>query len=332
MDTATPKIIKPMLAESIPGMATMPPKVWQDLGEGSFREFESWEGRSQGLHALPFPMLATPKLDGIRCLHHPDLGIVSRKLEPIPNRFIRESLALMVPAGFDGEIIVGDNFQECTSGVMSEEGEPDFFFWVLDWIAPQGVEGLAYSFRLERIAKWLSRASAMSAALVPATEVRTVEEVLALELEALKLGLEGLCLRIPNGPYKFGRSTVKEGYLLKLKRFADSEAEILGFEEQMRNANALEKDALGYAKRSHAKAGKIGKGTLGKFLVRDIYTGIEFKIGTGDGLTDALRKEIWDNRDAWIGRLIKYKFQPHGVKTAPRLPVFLGRRDERDLG
>ena len=31
-----------------------------------------------------------------------------------------------------------------------------------------------------------------------------------------------------------------------------------------------------------------------------------------------------------MGTLVKYKFQPHGVKVAPRCPVFLGFRDSTD--
>ena len=67
----------------------------------------------------------------------------------------------------------------------------------------------------------------------------------------------------PDGPYKCGRSTVREGYLLKLKRFADGEAVILGCCEQMHNANAAQQDAFGRTKRSSHKDNKIGKATLG---------------------------------------------------------------------
>ena len=50
-------------------------------------------------------------------------------------------------------------------------------------------------------------------------------------------GYEGLMLRAPDGPYKFGRSTVKENTLLKVKNFLDDEAEVIGFKEQTTNTN-----------------------------------------------------------------------------------------------
>jgi DNA ligase-1 len=142
-------------------------------------------------------------------------------------------------------------------------------------------------------------------------------------------------LRTPNSPYKQGRSTLKEGWLLKVKRFKDSEAEIIGFEEQMENTNEKTKDELGHSKRSSHKAGMVGKGTLGKFLVREIgstpWFGREFAIGTGEGLTNELRQEIWDNRDKHLGKILTYKYQVHGIKELPRLPISKGFRDERDM-
>jgi len=44
------------------------------------------------LDDLDYPLYVSPKLDGIRCLIHPELGPVSRKFKPIPNDHIRVSL------------------------------------------------------------------------------------------------------------------------------------------------------------------------------------------------------------------------------------------------
>jgi DNA ligase-1 len=122
---------------------------------------------------------------------------------------------------------------------------------------------------------------------------------------------------------------VNEGYLLKVKRFDDSEAEIIGFEEEQFNGNTAETNELGRTKRSTAKAGLVGKGTLGAFTVRDIHTGVEFSIGTG--LTALQRGVFWQRRDEYLGKLAKYKYFAVGVKVAPRHPVFLGFRDRVDL-
>jgi len=71
--------------------------------------------------------------------------------------------------------------------------------------------------------------------------------------------------------------------------------------------------------------------TLGEFHVRDVTTGLEFRVGTGEGLTKELRKTIWDARDEYVGKIITYKYQPHGVKELPRFPVFKGFRHSDDM-
>jgi DNA ligase-1 len=137
------------------------------------------------------------------------------------------------------------------------------------------------------------------------------------------------------GRYKQGRSTAKEGILLKLKPFEDSEAIITGFEELQHNENEQFTSELGYSKRSSQQAGLVGGNTLGKFLVtgtqEEHFGGVEFKVGSGLGLTQALRQEIWDNREKYLGKLIKFKYQKIGSIDKPRIPIFLGFRDASDM-
>jgi DNA ligase-1 len=139
---------------------------------------------------------------------------------------------------------------------------------------------------------------------------------------------EGICFRTPNSPYKQGRSTLKEQYLVKLARFTRQEVTIEGFEEQMENGNATSHNAIGMMDRSSCAANLSGKNTLGSFIVRDLQTGLTFNVGTGVGLTDKLRKEIWMNRERFVGQQITIKFKGHGMKIKPRHPIFVGFRKE----
>ena len=153
------------------------------------------------------------------------------------------------------------------------------------------------------------------------------------EAQALDAGYEGLIVRSVNGPYKFGRSTMKEGYMLKLKRFLDSEAVILDMDEEQANNNVAQVDALGHTKRSSHKAGKAGKGRMGALRVRDVNPnspvfGREFEIGSGFDLSD--REEFWQNRAACIGKIVKFKFFAIGILDKPRFPIYLGKRSELD--
>lgn len=148
----------------------------------------------------------------------------------------------------------------------------------------------------------------------------------------LAQGYEGIMLRLPSGGYKFGRSTQDEALLLKYKPWADSEAVIIGFEELMHNDNKLVCNELGKSKRSSAEGGKRPGGLLGSFTVQS-SDGQNFSIGGGPGLTKSLRQTIWDNRQAYVGKLLKFRFLKPGTKPdgLPRMPQFIGFRDERDM-
>jgi DNA ligase-1 len=288
---------------------------------------------AKDLNDLKYPLIASPKLDGIRCLKV-DGKVVSRSFKPIRNDYIRGILEQLLPEGADGEIMAGDNFQQVASSVMSKAGEPAFKFHMFD-LAPEGADAPGYQDRIQAMTDWKAANDPDGHVVVVETVViGSVDELLAFEAKCLEAGYEGVMTRRPDSPYKCGRATIKSQDLLKVKRFEDSEARVVGFVEQQLNTNEAKKDAFGRTERSSSKAGKVGKNTLGKFVVEEAgdkgWTQ-PFRVGTGLGLTQELRQEIWDNQDRYLGKLIKYKYQPHGVKDAPRLPIFLGFRDEDDL-
>ncbi len=139
-------------------------------------------------------------------------------------------------------------------------------------------------------------------------------------------------LRGPAGPYKQGRSSERQGWLLKLKQFEDAEAVVVGYEEEYENTNTATKNALGRTERSTAKAGMVGKRTLGKFEVMGIggtYDKVEFSVG--GGFTAAMRQHLWTDRELCLGKILKFKYFASGSKERPRFPVFLGWRDKRDI-
>ncbi len=282
-------------------------------------------GKCEDTTKIIYPVLGTPKLDGIRGVMINGKAL-TRSFKPIPNRFIRTKLEATCYSGFDGEIVVkGKLFNDISSDVMSEGGEPDFTYVVFDYcIDPNET----YQMRMERLCKQ---------PIIPRVEyllptiINNVTELAQFEEKCLVDGYEGIIFRSCNSPYKFGRSTEREGYMLKLKRFTDSEAMILSLHEQMHNNNEATKDVFGHTDRRSCQENLMPANTLGKFWVKDVYSSAEFGIGTGRGLTKELRKEIWTNQSKYVGKLIKYKSQKFGEKDVPRLPVFLGFRNERDL-
>jgi DNA ligase-1 len=281
---------------------------------------------------LNFPIYASPKLDGIRgCVK--DGRLLSRSLKPIPNKHVAAVLSQPIFEGLDGELIVGQAndpglMQACTSFFMSHDKVQPFSYYVFDLHDDERGYDVRYQALIERVNTSLPIPGA-NVAVVNQTLIHDLDELDRYESMMLMQGYEGVILRKKDGLYKNGRSTVKEGLLLKVKRFTDSEAVVIGFAEQMENTNEKQTNELGRSKRSSHQAGLVGKGTLGALMVRDLATGVEFSIGTG--LNDGVREHIWANRDSHEGRIVKYKSFPVGVKDAPRHPVFLSFRSELDM-
>jgi DNA ligase 1 len=275
---------------------------------------------------LRYPVIASPKLDGIRALVL-NGQLVSRTLKPIPNRHVQKLFAGL-PEGTDGELIMGaandDPYRRTVSAVMSEDGEPDVTYFVFDNFLAKG----GFNYRYLSVCE-LKLKQRKNINVVLHEMVYDVEELNVFESKCIELGFEGAMIRDPNGPYKFGRSTAKEGYLLKLKRYQDSDAKIIGTYELMHNGNEAVTNALGRTERSSHKDNKTGLDSLGGFELRDIHTEVEFRCGTG--LTQNDRETLWDTREELIGKIIKYKYFPTGSKEKPRHPVFLGFRSKLDL-
>lgn len=289
------------------------------------------------LSTLKFPVYVSPKLDGIRCIVFDGVAY-SRNMKPIPNKRV-QALAKTWGNGWDGELISGfptapDVWNRTQSCVMKAKSNDKFCFHVFDWVGWD----IGWKKRFDRVRQSLLKSgTSRTECYVAHSLAYSVEELMAYEDEWVRCGYEGLMIRSHLGPYKFGRSTTKEGYLLKLKRFEDAEATVVGVVEKMHNANEAKKDELGRTKRSSAKAGKVKTGTMGALECTMVdRTGkfdhrVRFEIGTG--FTDEQRAQLWARRKELIrkGSAVKFKYQGLTPDGKPRFPVFLGFRDARDM-
>ena len=276
---------------------------------------------------IKFPVLASQKYDGVRATVQGG-RLLSRSLKEIPNVHVQE-LFKGLPDGLDGELILGDPFCEdvyrrTVSVVMSDDKPAaGVHFHVFDMFGSG-----AFDERLLQAEQHLNSLCV----LVDHTTIHNLTELEAMENELLETGAEGVMLRKIDGPYKTGRSSLKESYLLKLKRFKDTEARVIGFFELNHNDNVAFTNELGRTARSSHKENKVGLGTLGGLIVVGLegdYEGVEFRVGTG--FDAATRQELWDVAPSLVGKIVKIKYFPSGSKDKPRHPVFLGFRDWRDL-
>lgn len=257
---------------------------------------------SLGFYGPEFPVLATPKVDGFRFLKVNGKAL-TRSMQPVKNRYVREWIEANLPDGIDGEITVGGSFNQAQRALGREDGEPKFQLYVFDLV--QDDLAKPYAERVKDLEDWynnggieLGRVYVLTPALL-----KDEEELSHFEGECLAMGFEGVMLRHPNGPYKCGRSTEAEGYLVKVKRFVDAEAEVLGTFES------------------------CNPGLIGGFICR-AEDGSEFRVkAAGVGCLAS----AWGKRDSYVGKRLRYRYQPVGTLHAPRFPVMLGIRAAWDL-
>ncbi len=276
------------------------------------------------LDDLRWPLLATPKIDGIRCLKHEGRALTA-SFKPIPNDYIRDLIERHAFEGWDGELTTPQGtFQATTRAVMTKKGEPAFSWHVFDSIHEND-----YRVRTDRLKREVAiKKLPWVTAILPIC-LYGERCYLEYEKQMLDLGYEGVCLRSLGSYYKWGRSTLREHGLIAVKRFVDSEATVVGFTELYSNQNEAFTGECGQTKRSHMKNGLVPMGTLGALVANDPLFEPLFKVGSG--FTQDQRDEIWGTQSTYLNKPFKYKYLPHGIKDAPRHPIFLGWRDPKDL-
>jgi DNA ligase-1 len=275
------------------------------------------------LGKLKYPLLASYKMDGIRCLITKD-GPRTRSLKPVPNKHI-SSMLESLPVGLDGELLVRNDkglidFRATTSAVMNRKFEPKFEYHVFDLF--------------NKRASFLERSNALvdmklPRFCLPVTQVPVAskDEVESLFQDALDEGYEGLILRASDAPYKFGRATAASNWMLKVKPWSDAEATIIGMVEAQENTNEARTNPLGRTERSSHADGLRPKGTLGALVVSSPDWPEPFQIGTG--FTQEEAADLW--RGSTIGKTVRFRYVKVGGYDLPRFPSYQGLRAPEDM-
>lgn len=288
------------------------------------------------------PVLSSAKLDGFRCLIVDGVPMTRSLKKPLPNLHVRAALSGL--PWFDGELLVGNPtdpgvLRATQSGINSEDGEPDWAYYVFDMCDPS-LAARPFHERLNTARSYVNLLLNPRIKLLEHRLCRDVKEIFHCEGHSVEAGYEGLMIRDPDGPYKWGRATAKSGLLTKIKRWQDAEAEIIGVYEEEENQNEAKKNALGRTERSSHKANKVGKGNLGGYHCKTYWGGggpllayfaldgctemdpVLFDCGAAANMTEIDRRELWANREHLVGRIITFKYQHRKGADAPSHPVF----------
>jgi DNA ligase-1 len=249
---------------------------------------EPWDGIAD-----PKGWWLSEKLDGVRA-YWDGKQFLSRQgnLYHAPDWFV----AGLPDVPLDGELWLGRKlFQRAVSIVRRQDKSEhwkDISFLIFD--APALAK--AFEERIEFVRQCVAKYQPPYAQVHEHTACQSLAH-LNEELDRVEsLGGEGLMLRQPGSLYAVGRSAT----LLKVKRFLDAEARVVGHEP---------------GKGRH-------KGRLGALLV-EMADGTRFAVGTG--FSDAERQN-----PPPVDSLITFRYQELSDANVPRFPSYVGVRKEAE--
>ena len=299
------------------------------------------------LYEINYPLLVSNKIDGIRCILYKG-KILSRSLKQIQNKQLRGKLQSLADYTkeynliLDGEIYSPElTFQQITSMVMTQDFEDkksikkygqivqipvNLKFHCFDAIKEDNLDTPF----IDRVKLVETVAMLFEDIMYPVQEyLLNSKEAVEKHFEiALDNGEEGLILRDINGGYKCGRGTLKEGLIYKVKPYRTFDAKILDVIQATKvNPNAEKTiNELGRSVTSKKKGDRISIEKASAFLVK--YKEKEVKPTLK--MTDKQKKEVWKNRESYVGKWIEYKGMLVGAKDVPRHPTFVRWRTDKD--
>jgi DNA ligase-1 len=130
-----------------------------------------------------------------------------------------------------------------------------------------------------------------------------------------KKGYEGVIIRLKT---QKGYEQKRTSSLIKYKKFLDDEFKIVGYE-------------------TGTPGSKLDQ-CLGAFWLKIDAAMASYRLEDGTGYFKAkpdgsleLSKKLWDQREQWLGKMVKIKFQNYSEYGIPRFPIVVGIRWEGDM-
>lgn len=275
-----------------------------------------------------FPKMASLKRDGIRVeIINGDL--FAKSMKPLRNKNLRThfqallDLHALTGIVFEGEIYSHEcKFKDIQSVVNSEDKPIPTHFGFHAFDTAEEDKNM-----LQRYLSQVEHLSGVENCFVAVQSwVESLEQVEEMFQKALADGYEGLILRDPAGPYKRGKSTVREGYALKVKPFETFDTLVTGVTQRFVNTNESQTNELGQSFKRNTKADKAPTGIASALETE--YNGHPIKVVlTGD---EDFRREVWENREHYIGKCFEWKGMVVGSKNVPRHPNFIRWRNDKD--
>jgi DNA ligase 1 len=254
---------------------------------------------------IQFPCMVQPKLDGVRLVFGKKNGRVIMKTRTGKDvnflDHIKDEMEVFIPEGvfLDGEIFSETKtFEEISGNFRKEEAtDLDMKFYVFDCFDINSP-----SFTFEQRIQWLYEFFLLHkfhhTIQVETREIQSVDDVSIAHNAYVESGKEGLILRNKKGVYELN---TRSKNLQKYKTFHTEEFPIIGVQS----------------------AGGRDEGTA--ILILDRGEGKFFKARPKGTL--AHRKEIFTNRQEYLGKLATIQYFEKTAEGSIRFPICIAIRD-----
>lgn len=263
----------------------------------------------------PTGWFMSEKRDGVRAIWIPKKGLFFRSGKPIsaPTWFTQ---ALPTQCVLDGELFIGRNqFPKTVSTVRKKhplESEwKKITFEVFD--APK-IKG-PFSNRLHYLTHQIKENAILK--IVKQSKVKNFKHAHSNFKGIICIGGEGIVFREPNSPYVNGRSK----WMLKWKPILTEEAIVIGFNE----GKGKFKRMLGTFRVCLLTDKKLEFNLSGKLTK-------EFRKQYRFGKNGSIQKTPKENTDyPVLNSVVTFEFMSKNKSGKPREPIFISKRDMRDL-
>ncbi len=264
---------------------------------------------------LQYPLYIQNKYDGFRAIYKDGQFYTRSGLIYTNNNLTKyfNCLTGIKDYVLDGELYIHNQpFQDLAKVLNSEESPipSNLRYYVYDCLPIKDWDAqstkIGYTDRLKLLRGIVNGTIGDYSKVIdaPTDKVDSAAEVVEIYKKALKNGYEGCMIRAIEGKYRWKRVTIKSGELIKLKPFKSDDLEII---------NVVEGE------------GKL-KGTLGSIVVAiDPNT----SCSVGSGFDDALRKEVWTNKDKFMGKIAEISYFEKTSDGSLRFPIFKRMRDDK---
>jgi DNA ligase-1 len=301
------------------------------------------------LDSLVYPVMIQPKFDGVRGMNIKG-SFTGRSLDPFQGFGITKFFSQVGFENLDGEMVLGKNplsterLCNRTSGAMGKfkgvTEMADLHWWIFDDLTDID---LPYSIRYTAATRRVARMNHPRVHIVPCDLVKNRAQLDRMIAAHLDSGAEGSIIRRPDMPGKEGRPGKHSQEYVRLKLWSHAEILVTEIIEGESNFNVATKNTLGKSERSSSKAGKVPNGQIGSLrgpllanIVHPLTDKALLKEGTlvtvpAGEMTIAEATDWYNHPEKILNHIVTFKFLPHGMKDAPRMPTFKSKRLKEDM-